>query len=128
MSISNEDLAVYSLFVALTHMFFSIMVLRLYQLVKIKKVCEDTLWLRLGVILVVTGSMTVASMPIHDFSTGVPPLSFEPMFWSLVRTTGLLIVSFVILAAVTKHSRWDGVERRTTAREDARVAVLKHFR
>lgn len=105
---------VYTLFVAGTHLFFAVMVLRLFQLAKIKKLCKDTFILRLAVILVVTSTLTLASIPI---STSNPVeqalLSNQAMLWSIARTTGLLILSFIMLVSFLKRSTWDGRERRT---------------
>lgn len=113
--------SVYSLFVAGTHLFFSIMILRLYQMAKNMKLCRDSIWLKIGIILTVTGTMTLAAIPISELGRGIDRIGHDGadvMLWSVLRTSGLLILSFVMLVSFLKRSTWDGIERRGSGESD----------
>ena len=113
-AMENSLLTGYALSVALTHVLFSVIVLRLYQLVKSSKLCEDSWGLRIGVVLAVTGTLTLSSIPITSLATHPFDISRETMFWSMVRTIGLIVLCFVIFHAAIRNTArmWDGEDRR----------------
>lgn len=108
----------YALSVAVTHVLFAVVILRLYQLVKKAGLCQDTWMLRLGIILAVAGTLTLASIPIIPDGSIVDMgvLSKEALIWSISRTLGLIVLCFVLfrtmLHPVPLRPNWDGVERR----------------
>lgn len=113
---------VYSISVAVTHVLFAVILLRLYQLVKKAKLCQDTWVLRIGIVLAVTGTLTLASIPLHPSGFAADN---EVMWWSISRTLGLIVLCFVLFKTLihpptAKPAPWDGQERRESKPEDHR--------
>lgn len=95
------------------HLLLTVLLLRLYQLVKIKNICQDTWALRIGVILIVLGTLTQAVLPLNR------ELVFDPdvLYCGVLRIVGLLMLGASVLRTISKAKPWDGkTERRQRAR------------
>lgn len=127
-----------------THMLFAIILLRLYQLLKKSRLCRDTWIMKVGVVLAVAGTITLGALPILEQVAATSSassaaatvaavavaddiqVSNEILFWSFVRTIGLLLVCAVLWRALTHpHSRpsWHDKQHRKSRlpAEDSRL-------
>jgi len=105
----------YMVIVTITHVLFAVIVLRLYQLVKAAGFGEQSWALRIGVILIVAGTLTLAMIPttLPAVAT-VKDVSMDVLIWSLLRTLGLIIVCSLIFTNIARFKPWDGHSERRT--------------
>jgi hypothetical protein len=90
---------------SLAHVALAVIVLRLYQVMKNAGVAHNTWVVKLGMICMVTGTLNIAGLPLFN----IDKVSQELVFWSVVKSSGMLLLCSVIFKHVKNlvRQQWD---------------------